>query len=177
MSMTRAEAAVLARQAKTLKTPPLQDRFWSKVDRRGDDECWPWIAAKRDSKRGYGAFWYQGRHRQATYMALILSGATVPDGLMVRHECDNPSCCNPKHLLVGTHADNMADKTARGRQVRGERSAKAKLTREQVDFIRAQKPDGVKQLKRGAAAEIAKRFGISKQYVSEVFKRGWGMSR
>lgn len=172
--MTRTEAAKVARAAKALRTPSLQERFWSKVSIRGDDECWPWMAGRRRLCMGYGAFWSDGRHVQATHMAVILSGGSVPNGLMVLHKCDNPACCNPRHLRVGTHAENMNDKVERGRQAKGERSPKAKLTEEQVAFIRSHKESGVKRLQVGVAAQLAERFGVSKRYISELFKRGWG---
>jgi hypothetical protein len=60
----------------------------------------------------------------------------VPDGMVVRHKCDNPACVNPDHLELGTHADNVADRDARGRTARGER-LHAKLTEDDVLRIRA----------------------------------------
>nr|WP_236301099.1 HNH endonuclease signature motif containing protein [Escherichia coli] len=61
----------------------------------------------------------------------------IPAGMVVRHSCDNPACCNPKHLLIGTILDNNADRQKRKRQARHEKHGRAKLTKEQVLFIRA----------------------------------------
>lgn len=96
----------------------LLHRFWSKVDIREESECWPWTAAKTGN--GYGNF-KAGRystipsHRAAYWF----SYGIYPDKLLVRHKCDNPICCNPSHLELGTAADNAQDKVKRGRHRNG----------------------------------------------------------
>lgn len=88
-------------------------RFWSKVDVRDDkDECWEWQASK--DKLGYGWFRLKERPILAHRFALLGYDALLPknlffNGSCVCHHCDNPSCCNPKHLYLGTHQDNMQD--------------------------------------------------------------------
>ena len=98
------------------------ERFWNKIDRREPNECWPWIGG---ISRGYGhwSFWESGKCRSTTShrKAWELANGPIPAGLFVLHRCDNPPCCNPAHLWLGTHADNMADKVAKGRQWRGGR--------------------------------------------------------
>jgi len=89
----------------------LEERFWSKVDVRGPDECWPWRAARYEN--GYGQFYVGNKHGGAHRMAYYLATGEKPE--VVRHTCDNPPCCNPKHLLGGTHADNAHDREERGR--------------------------------------------------------------
>lgn len=96
----------------------LWDRFWAKVEIHDVAECWPWIAAKTGN--GYGNF------KSASYgnipahrMAYWLSYGEYPDRLLVRHKCDNPVCCNPYHLELGTHAENAQDKVERGRHRNG----------------------------------------------------------
>jgi hypothetical protein len=148
------------------------DRFWAKVDRSGPDECWPWKAAARKKSQGYGAFWFEGRHQPANRMALIFSGVDVKDGLEACHSCDNPRCCNPKHLFPGTRLENNADKVSKRRHVHGEQVWTAKLTRKQVEEIRAYKVPG-KPLPAGLPQRLADQFGISRQYVSEVIAGGW----
>jgi len=100
-------------------------RFWSKVDQSGGpDACWPFNGAKH--KFGYGMFQVStGRCDGAHRVAYRLTYGSIPEGLLIRHHCDNPSCCNPIHLLPGTYADNMQDKVVRGRAnpPRGERNA------------------------------------------------------
>ncbi len=90
------------------------ERFWSKVDRGGADECWDWLG--RRSAGRYGAVTWHGRETKAHRVAWeMANGRPVPSGLVVRHDCDNTICCNPAHLSVGTQADNMADAVMRGR--------------------------------------------------------------
>lgn len=75
----------------------------------------------------------------------------IPDGLVIRHECDNPACFNPDHLTVGTQADNVRDSIDRGRHVSGERVGTSKLTADQVEAIRVDtRPQRI----------IAKEYGV-----------------
>lgn len=88
--------------------------FQSRVAQRGPDECWPWIGPV--NKWGYGKAMRRGREQNASRIAWeFAKGQPAPDGLHVLHTCDNPSCCNPAHLWLGTHQDNMADKMRKGR--------------------------------------------------------------
>lgn len=100
-------------------------RFWSKVDVRGPDECWPWKAGV--SERGYGVISIRQGSFRANRVSLLIDGRD-PGELLACHSCDTPRCCNPAHLWVGTSADNNADMTAKGRQVfpRGEDSFPAR---------------------------------------------------
>ena len=92
---------------------PTGARFWPKVDRSGGlGACWPWTGATGD--RGYGHFWDGARYRHASRVAWILTHED-PGPLFVLHRCDNPPCCNPAHLFLGTHQDNMDDMTEKGR--------------------------------------------------------------
>lgn len=174
--MKRAEAATLARAAKMAKQPPLVERFWSKVKVLGSDECWPWQAAFRNNsgpQQAYGAFWLNGRHQPAPRVALLLSGVAVPPEMEVCHRCDNPPCCNPSHLFIGAPQANVDDKVSKGRQVRGDRVHTAKLTDAQVAEIRAAKPDG-KRAPNGLPGQLAAKYGVTKQYLSEIWSgKSW----
>ena len=108
-------------------------RFWSKVNMRGPDECWPWIASKTHGGGGYGRFKitsYTSVH--SNRVAWTLHHGRDPGDLIIRHSCDNPPCCNPAHLEIGTHADNTRDKIERGRW-RGGRNDGVNNPRAKID--------------------------------------------
>ena len=89
------------------------EKFWQKVNRTEANQCWEWQGGRHT--QGYGRFMYQKRLYFTHRLAMILSGVEIPDGMVVMHTCDNPSCCNPAHLKVATQKDNMLDKAAKGR--------------------------------------------------------------
>jgi len=88
-------------------------QFWSRADRRSDDECWPW---KGSASRRYGILHVAGRNRKATQISWeIETGLPFPAGKMACHSCDNPNCVNPNHLWPGTMKENMHDCISKGR--------------------------------------------------------------
>jgi hypothetical protein len=92
------------------------DRFWSKVAKRGPDDCWEWTAGRFDELRNnYGAFKVKGRNLRSHRVAFFIASNTDPGELLVCHTCDNPPCCNPSHLFLGTTRDNADDCGAKGR--------------------------------------------------------------
>lgn len=139
-------------------------RFWGHVDRRGRDECWPWL---RSPNHGYGRFKIARlTSAHAHRIVWALEHGRDPGELVVRHRCDNPICCNPAHLELGTHADNMADKVARGRCRTGDQSGtnnpRALISEEQLADI-------VARLKRGESnVSIASRLPIGHSMVSKI---------
>ncbi len=120
-SRRRRKSNVVPPLAATLQSHqiPAAKRFWSKVDIRGPDECWPWTGAT--ASNGYGNKWYEEKDDKAHRVAWIVTNGPIPGGVVIRHDCDNPPCCNPAHLLDGTHKDNSDDKIRRGRHARGEK--------------------------------------------------------
>lgn len=94
------------------------DRFWAKVDRRGDDECWPWLASTME---GYGYFderpFGTGRAHRIAYMLLV---GPIPAGLSLDHLCRNRGCVNPAHLEPVTWQVNLL----RGRTIPAVNAAK-----------------------------------------------------
>ena len=116
-------------------------RFWEKVDRRGEDQCWPWLAG---THKGYGTFRETGSPRgykaQAQRVAYRLAGGTIPSGYDIDHLCHNRRCCNPKHLEAVSHSDNMRRMWAAGRGRTGAGSGalhpRARFTRKQVEAIK-----------------------------------------
>lgn len=97
-------------------TSDVEERFWSKVEKGSEDECWEWQAAQ-DSD-GYGNFKINGSVERAHRVALALDEgdlSSLDEFDLVRHTCDNPSCCNTDHLVEGNQKDNMIDMSKRGR--------------------------------------------------------------
>lgn len=95
---------------------PMPQRFWEKVDIKGEDECWLWQASLTTC--GYGRFGLNGKVCTASVVAWELHhGRKAKKHIL--HSCDTPRCCNPSHLREGTHQENMADRQARNRTARG----------------------------------------------------------
>lgn len=95
---------------------PIELRFWLEVPSRPNGDCWPWNGVR--DRHGYGIH-SKGRGGEGKIKAhrfsYILTNGPIPDGLLVRHACDNPSCVNPCHLEIGTHKDNAMDMVKRKR--------------------------------------------------------------
>lgn len=113
---------------------------------------------------GYGSFFHPDT-KCAHRVAWILMFGPLFDGAVVCHKCDNPACVRPDHLFVGTHADNMADKVAKGRQTKGEANYNAKLTEGDVREIRALADSGVPN------KHIAQQFKLDRSTVSHIRSR------
>jgi hypothetical protein len=133
----------------------------------GCGECMPYTG--RVDKNGYGRCPWEGvgntlTHRLAYAVAHDLSLTDI-EGVVVRHTCDNPPCCNPNHLVVGTHGDNCKDKIIRGRLPVGEDAGPSKLTEAQVREIKTRLLGG----ERGKV--LAKEFGVHVMTISDI-KRG-----
>lgn len=147
--------------------------IWVYVDIRGSNECWPWTGALREGPENYGRFRYQGKARLAHRVSYALcNGLEIEEfeeyGWLVRHTCDNPPCCNPRHLLAGTHAQNMADKKLRCRFNgirRGEEASKNKLKVRQVLQIRRRLAAGE------PSRELAKFYKVTRGAI-EMIREG-----
>ncbi len=142
-------------------TPAALARFQSSIERRGIDECWEWNGRK--AKEGYGLFGIKKEEYIATRIAYMLATGRDPASLMVCHSCDNPPCCNPKHLWLGTRTENFWDKMRKNRHAKG--SKMSPLTEEQVVAIMRDT-----RLQRIVAAE----YGVSRSTISRIrLQNGW----
>jgi hypothetical protein len=142
------------------KHSPLEARFWAKVDKRGPNDCWPWLAAL--DKDGYG-FMNGGQVNgkqvtvRAARVAYELEYGPLPPGIFALHECDHRDCCNARHLKAGTPKQNAHDAAIRGRLTR-------KLTDAQVMEIIELRESGL------TLAKLAKQFGVSSTTISSIVR-------
>lgn len=111
---------------------------------------------------GYGRIMVARVKYMAHRLSYSLNHGPIPDGYIVRHKCDNPSCIKPEHLEVGTQADNIADKVSRGRQARGSGVGRAILTEESVREIRSS------PLK---VSELSTLYGVSVVSIRNILRR------
>jgi hypothetical protein len=152
---------------------PIVDRFWSKVNKAGHvpehrkelGPCWLWTGCvvARYGQISLGHPHTRGSKRwKAHRFSWELHRGPVPDGLVVRHQCDNCLCVNPSHLELGTQKQNVHDGIRRGR-----RNAWGiqKLNPDDVRVIRAQAARGIPQ------KDIAKAFGVARNTVSQIVNR------
>lgn len=139
-------------------------KFWSKIDVRGPDECWP--CKLKPMWNGYCSTRLVSGSSKRTAHSIAFelgNGQPVPRGMVVCHKCDNRTCCNPDHLFLGTYSDNTQDMLSKGRHGTQMRGYKRKLTQAQADQIRAEYASGdVTQV------ELSERYGIAAQNISLI---------
>lgn len=139
----------------------LQERFDAKYIPEPNSGCFLWTASL--TSRGYGLLASRRDGRQAAHrISWEMHHGPIPEGLQVCHKCDVRCCVNPDHLFLGTLADNMADRNAKGRQAKGRAIIRAKLTDDQVRAIRADR-----RIYRLICAE----HGVSHGTVSQIKNR------
>lgn len=149
--------------SKILADPVLfAKRFWSLLDKSG--ECWVWT--KSCSRKGYGRVCVgHERYKQAHRIAWSLVNGEIPEGMGVLHRCDNPPCCRPDHLFLGTQLDNLRDCAAKGRTnpTYGEKSVRVKLMDNQIGEIRAL---------HGAmtSRKVATMFGVAHGTITKIWR-------
>ena len=132
-------------------------RFWSRVEITNLLSCWEWQSMK--DRDGYGV--YGKKHTRSHRYAWSLVYGPIPEGKYILHKCDNPACCNPNHLYLGTQANNMRDKVAHNRHP-------TKLT-----------PDNIRTIRKLATTEatqasIARTFGVCSTTIHRIVtKKQW----
>jgi len=128
--------------------------FWKQIEKGGPNDCWIWKGPVQTG--GYGRFGYKGVHYSTHRLAYILANGKIPKGMHVCHKCDNPPCCNPAHLFLGSRSDNRIDCVLKGRD------PKAKLNPQKVLEIRSLRVNGM------STRNIAKQINISRWVVKDV---------
>lgn len=138
----------------------LQD-VWKNVKIKRSDECWEWTKYKL--KNGYGEMGINNKVYLVHRIVYEQIYGYIPDGLYILHKCNNPSCCNPKHLYLGTQKDNMKQMSEDGRSARGEKSSSAKLKVEDVLEIRK-----LYSTEKYYHWELGEMFGVSRQQITKI---------
>ena len=139
------------------------DRFWGYVHKAGLDDCWEWKMGK--SKEGYGFFRTEsgttGSHRFALELSL---GRFLVGNECSLHTCDNPPCCNPAHLFVGTNTTNYRDMESKGRRCnrKGSNHHLAKLVEEDVKNIRTFNKMGI------GSKRLARIYNVSRRAITNI---------
>jgi len=141
------------------------ERFWARVDIKGENDCWEWTGTK-NKKFQHGRVGRKNRLELTHRVAWELTNGPIPEGLLICHHCDNPPCCNPKHLFLGTKQDNCDDMRRKGRDnyLNGPEHASAKLNEEQIKEI-------LRVGKAKSSSTWAKEFGVSKSCIKHVWSR------
>jgi hypothetical protein len=141
---------------------PLEERFWRKVVKGPtEDHCWSWTGAK--TVAGYASIWGGSAIQKpipAHRVSYELHHGVIPSGMVVMHSCDNPECSNPRHLSLGTHHLNALDKVQKQRHEFGSNRYNAKLTEDDVRFIRSNPSIRV--------ADLTRMFSVSQAVISNV---------
>jgi hypothetical protein len=145
-------------------------RFWSKVDKKGVNECWNWTRGKH---HGYGNFHIRKNGIDkivvATRYSWEITNGAIPDGLLVCHKCDNRACVNPNHLFLGTYSDNSQDRDTKNRfiKLKGEDNGISKLTNKDVLAIRSEYTPHVY----GSVKKLADKYKVSITHIHRIIKR------
>ncbi len=150
--------------------------FWSKnnvgplpdqknVHYQGLDKCWLWSGSLAPD--GYGKVKIKDKHTSAHRLSWVIHNGEIPSGMQVLHKCDNRSCVNPNHLVLGTNAENTADRVRKGRSnpAKGNQLPQSKLDECKVRQIREMSRVGMPQSK------IAAYFDMCQQAIANVVSR------
>lgn len=145
----------------------IEQRLWSRIERGSDDACWLWTGAHTPA--GYGVIGYLGKQTTAHRLVYSLTYGPIPQNQIVCHSCDNPRCCNPKHLWLGSDKTNSDDKIVKGREGHpdnhGTRNPHARLTAEDVVTIRQVYGDG------HSLRQLANEYGVNPPAIWKIVTR------
>lgn len=144
------------------------ERFWKYIDIPNQllnkNACWLWNGLT--NIHGYGVFGLNRKSYNAQRIMYLLSYPAWKQDTYICHKCDNPQCCNPKHLFAGTAKDNVIDRDNKGRgkvpDQKGSNHSRTKLTEANIIDMRKQYAQGVKQ------GTLAKQYNIGQYQVSRI---------
>ena len=123
--------------------------------------CWEWQRSRH--RQGYGSIRDKGKYILAHRLSWMVIKGNIPSGLNVCHACDNPPCCNPEHLFLGSQKDNVTDAIVKGRY-KGRKLGKRRsvLTYSQVQEIRKLHIEGMER------KEIREKFNVSQTCIAKI---------
>lgn len=170
MILTKAEVALRRVQMEPQFRAHLKMRLFAKLDMPDENACWEWTGGR--TIKGYGSMMIDAPNNARTVchrIAYVLRYGNIPDGLNVLHRCDNPPCCNPAHLFVGTQLENMRDMVAKNRQAHFGGGIRAGSKNSAAVYSEDQAIEAVRLSKLGLkATEIAAALNVSRQFVDKV---------
>ncbi len=137
-----------------------EEIFWANLEKLNDNECW--VYTKCISTAGYGRIQINRKFISAHRFSYQLHFGDIPEGMFVCHHCDNPPCCNPYHLFLGTSSDNSNDMAAKFRNDKGEEHWNNKLNEAQVLEIKSLIKNG------DPVSVIAKMYGIHVNTIYDI---------
>ena len=142
-------------------TDDLAERLRAYAPPTTPNDCWEWTGS---TNKGYGVISVSASKVRAAHVVAweLHHKRSLPEGMLVRHTCDNPPCCNPAHLMLGTHIDNSDDKVSRNRQAKGSKHGIAKLFEEDIREIRFLRGQGLTQ------SAIARIFGVTQGNIQSI---------
>ena len=144
------------------KKKSVEDRFWAKVNKDTGTDCWHFTGALLSN--GYGHFAVNEKMIKAHRFSFELHNGPIAEGMCCLHSCDNRRCCNPSHLFIGTHTENMRDmiKKNRDNKSKGSSHYKSKLDEDCVLIIKKRIAYGEKNI------DLAKEYGVCHQTISLI---------
>jgi len=144
------------------KRKPIEQRFWAKVKKDCENDCWEWEASC--NIHGYGQFRIDAKMVLAHRFSYELHYEKIPENMCILHSCDNTRCCNPVHLSIGTHNDNMQDMLSKNRKAttKGSLNGKSKLNEDQVLVIKNKLNLGERNI------DIAKEYDVCVDAISKI---------